>query len=127
MSLISIIGAFIITFALLSYGIGSIAVQRFKIVTPRVLIFVTLGVLLDVIAATFMIIGSTKGAFTQHGILGYTATLTMIIDMTLIWRFYLKNGFDSAIKNSILLYSKIAYGWWLIAYITNSIMVIWKQ
>jgi hypothetical protein len=126
MSLISIIGAFVITLALLSYGIGSIAVQRFKIVTPGVLIFLTLGVLLDVIAATFMIIGSNEGAFTFHGILGYSATLTMIIDLTLIWRCYLKNGFDSVIKKSTLLYSKFAYAWWLIMYITNSIMEIWR-
>jgi len=127
MSIISIIGAFIITLALLLYGIGSIAVQRFKIVTPGILTFLTLGVLLDLIAVTLMIIGSTKGAFTTHGILGYSATLTMIVDMVLIWRCYFKNGFDSIIKNSILLYSKIAYGWWLIAYITGSIIVIWAK
>jgi len=123
---LSIVGAFIITLALLSYGIGNIAVQQFKIVTPGVLIFLTLGVLLDVVAVTFMIIGSSKGAFTLHGILGYSAMLTMIVNLILIWQWYFKNGFDTMINNSILLYSKIAYGWWVIAYITGSVMVIWK-
>lgn len=127
MNLFSIIGAFVITLALLSYGIGSIAVQRFKIVTMGVLIFLTLGVLLDFIAVSFMIIGSSKGAFTLHALLGYSATLTMIIDMALIWRCYLRNGYDSIINNSILLYSKIAYAWWLIAYITGSILIIWVK
>jgi hypothetical protein len=125
MNPLSIVGAFIITLALLSYGIGSIAVQRFKIVTPGVLIFLTLGVLLDITAVIFMIIGSSKGAFTAHGILGYSAMLTMIINLVLIWRYYFKNGFDSIINNSVLLYSKIAYGWWVIAYITGSALVIW--
>jgi hypothetical protein len=125
MNPLSIVGAFIITLALLSYGIGSIAVQRFKIVTPGVLIFLTLGVLLDITAVIFMIIGSSKGAFTAHGILGYSAMLTMIINLVLIWRCYFKNGFDSIINNSVLLYSKIAYGWWVIAYITGSALVIW--
>ena len=125
MNPLAIIGAFIVTIAFLSYGIGNIAVQRFKIVTPGVLIFITLGVLMDFVAVTFMIIGSSKGAFTPHGILGYSAMFTMIINLILIWWWYLKNGFDSIINNWIILYSKIAYVWWIIAYITGSILVIW--
>ena len=125
MNPLAIIGAFIVTIAFLSYGIGNIAVQRFKIVTPGVLIFLTLGVLMDFVAVTFMIIGSRKGAFTPHSILGYSAMFTMIINMILIWWWYLKNGFDSIINNSIILYSKIAYAWWIIAYIAGSILVIW--
>lgn len=127
MNILSIIGAFIITIALLLYGIGSIAVQRFRQVTSGVLIFLTLGVLFDFVAVAFMIIGSTKGAFTYHGILGYSATLTMVIDMILVWRGYFKNGLDSMIKKSVILYSKFAYGWWLIAYITGSIIIIWQK
>jgi len=125
MNSLAIVGAFIITLSLLSYGIGSIAVIRFKIVTPGALIFLTLGVLLDITAVTFMIVGSSKGAFTFHGILGYSAMLTMIINLILIWWWYFKNGFDTNISNSILLYSKIAYPWWLIVYITGSVLVIW--
>lgn len=125
MNPLSIVGAFLITLALLFYGISSIAVQRFKIVTPPVLTFITLGVLTDLVAVTFMIIGSDKGAFTPHGILGYTATLTMIVDVGLMWQIYLKSGFDSVINKSVLLYSKIAYGWWVIAYITGSLLVLW--
>ena len=122
---LAILGAFVITLSLLSYGIGSIAVQRFKIVTPGVLIFLTLGVLLDITAVSLMIISSSKGAFTAHGILGYTSMLTMIINLILIWWWYIKNGFDTIISKSILLYSKIAYVWWVIAYITGSLLVIW--
>jgi len=127
MHLLSIIGAFVITLSLLSYGIGSIAVQRFKFVTPGVLIFLTLGVLLDITAVSLMIINSSKGAFTEHGLLGYSAMLTMIINLILIWWWYLKNGFDTIISKPILMYSKIAYGWWVIAYITGSLLVIWPQ
>lgn len=127
MNILAITGAFIITIALLFYGISSIAVQRFKIVTPSVLIFITLGVIFDLVAISFMIIGSDKGAFTTHGIIGYTATLTMIIDGILIWRCYFKNGNDSVVNKSILLYSKIAYGWWLAAYITGSLIILWQK
>lgn len=126
MNILAIIGAFIITLAFLSYGVGSIAVQRFKIITPGVLIFISLGVFLDIVAVMFMIIGSEKSAFSLHGILGYSAMLTMVVDLFLVWRSYLKNGWDSPIKKSILTFSKFAYAWWVIAYITGSLLVIWN-
>lgn len=125
MYLFSVIGAFIITLALLSYGIGSISVQRLKLVTPGVLIFLSLGVLLDFVAVVFMILGSYTSPFYLHGFLGYSAILTMTIDLVLIWRFYLRNGMYAKISKPLITYSKIAYGWWLIAYITGSLLVIW--
>ena len=125
MNILSLFGAFLITLALLSYGIASIAIQRFKIVTTGMLIFLSLGVILDLVAITFMISGSTKGIFTLHGILGYSATLTMVTDLFLILKSYFKNGFDSVIDNSVLLFSKIAYAWYLFVYITGSLLIIW--
>ncbi len=125
MNPLSIAGAFIITLALLSYGIGTIAIQRFKLITIWILVFIGCGLALDLIAIAFMISGSTKGIFTPHGVLGYTATITMIIDFSLLLRCFLKDGMDSVIPNRLLLYSKIAYGWWLFAYITGSLLVIW--
>lgn len=127
MNPLSLIGAFVITLALLSYGIGSIAMQHFKLISRGVLVFLTLGVLLDFAAIIFMISGSTKGAFTLHGILGYSATLTIVIDVAIIWRNFLTNGLDSVLAKSILLYSKIAYAWWLIVYFTGSLLIIWPQ
>jgi hypothetical protein len=125
MNFLAVVGAFIITLSLLSYGIGIIAVVRFKIVTPGILVFLTLGVILDFIAVIMMIINSEKSMFSLHGLLGYSAMLTMIINVILVWRCYLKNGFDSIISNPVIVYSKIAYAWWLITYITGSILVIW--
>jgi hypothetical protein len=126
MNPLSIAGAFIITIALLFYGVAFIAMQRFKLLTSPVLVFMTLGILFDLTAISFMIVGSDKGIFTPHGILGYSATLTMIIDVYLVWKTYLKNGLDAVFNKSVLLYSKIAYIWWLIAYITGSMLVLWQ-
>lgn len=125
MNFLAMFGAFIITLSLLSYGIGSIAVVRFKIVTPGILVFLTLGVLLDFVAVTMMVVNSEKSIFSLHGILGYTAMLTMLVNMILVWRCYFKSGFDSVISNPLITYTKIAYVWWLIVYITGSILVIW--
>lgn len=126
MNILSIIGAFIITLALLSYGIGSISVQRFKTVTPGAVLFISFGVVLDIIAVVFMISGSRNTPFSLHGFLGYSAILTMVVDLFFIWRSYRKNGWDSVISKPLITYSKIAYAWWIIAYITGSLLVIWK-
>ena len=126
MNPMSLIGAFLITMALLSYGIGCISVQRFKIVTKGVVFFISLGVFLDLIAVTFMIIGSENSPFSYHGFLGYSAMITIIVDLYLIVRIYMKNGKDSLIGKKVLLYSKIAYAWWVIAYFTGSVLVLWN-
>lgn len=126
MNPVSMAGAFVVTFALLSYGIGSITLQRFKIIAPGVLIFLTAGIILDILATALMIIGSQNTPFTIHGFLGYSALLAMLIDVVLVWRNRIKEGIDSAVGKKLLWYSKLAYGWWIIVYITGSVLVIWK-
>lgn len=126
MNPLSLIGAFIISFALLSYGISSISIQRFRLITPSVLIALTLGVLLDIVAVGFMIAGSGLFPISLHGYLGFAAMITMIIDAVLIWKIYLKTGFDAEISKAVATYTKFAYVWWLISYFTGSILVIWR-
>lgn len=125
MNPISMIGAVIVTLALFSYGIGSITLQRFKMVSPGVLLFLNLGVLLDIVATGFMIVGSSNTPFTLHGFLGYSALLTMLIDVILIWRLAIKKKINANATKKVLIYSKFAYGWWVVAYITGSLLVIW--
>lgn len=126
MNSISITGAFIITLSLLSYGIGSISLQRFKMVSPGVLWFLTMGVILDIIATIFMIVGSQNPGFTLHGFLGYSALLVMLIDVVFIWRVYYREKINVFAGEKLLLYSKVAYGWWIVAYLTGSMLVIWR-
>ena len=126
MNPISMIGAFVVTLALISYGIGSFSLQRFKKIKKRALWFLTLGIVLDITATICMIIGSTNSPFTVHGFLGYSALLVMAIDIILVWQTYLKNGVNTKINKSLLVYAKLAYGWWVIAYVTGSLLVILK-
>ncbi len=126
MNSVSLYGAFIITFSLLSYGIGSISLQRFRLVTKGVLFFLTTGVVLDVVAVTFMIFGSGNSFVTLHGVLGYSAFLVMLLDVIWNWKFFKKHGSDVFISRQLLLYSKAAYFWWVIAYMTGSLLIIWR-
>jgi hypothetical protein len=126
MNPLSIVGAFIITLSLLAYGIGSISLIRFRIVGSIVLIFLSLGVLFDVAAITLMIIGASGKPFTLHGILGYSALIVMFIDTILVWRVYFKHGIDAYVKRKFLRYPKYAYLWWIIAYLTGSLIILWR-
>ena len=126
MNLISMIGAVLVTFALISYGIGSVFLQRFKKIVKRVLWFLTIGLSLDISATICMILGSTNSPFTVHGFLGYSALLVMMIDLSMVWRIYLRKGLNAAVQKPLLVYAKLAYGWWVIAYITGSLLVILK-
>ena len=124
MNPISMAGAFVVTFALLSYGIGCISLQRFKVIKPGVLIFLSVGIFLDAVAAVLMIIGSESTPFTLDGFLDYSALLVMLIVVILIWRVHNKKGMHAKVGTNLLLYTKAAFGWWVVAYITGSLIVI---
>lgn len=124
MKIISLVGAFIITLALLSYGIGSISLQRFRLVSKSVLWFLSIGIILDIVATVCMIIGSQNTPFTLHGILGYSAFLTMLVHVILVWKVYINRGKNILINKPLQLYAKFAYGYWVIAYFTGSLLVI---
>jgi uncharacterized repeat protein (TIGR03987 family) len=124
MNTLSMIGASIVTIALISYSIGIISEQVKKKLIPRVLVFITLGVVLDVTATIFMILGSKNSPFTLHGFIGYSALLAMIIEVARIWNAFIKNGMRSDVPRRVHIYSRYAYIWWVIAYITGSLIAM---
>ena len=105
-----IIGTTIVIFALISYSIGVITEQRTHHINKVVLIFMSLGIALDITATTFMILGSSNSPFSLHGILGYSSLTAMIIDVILIWRHHLKLP-GQKVNKKLHLYSRIAYIW----------------
>ena len=119
----SIIGSMIVIVALIFYTIGFINEQRKRRVNKRVLFFYTLGVTLDITATIFMIIGSSKGMLTLHGFIGYSSLLGMLTDTVLLWRYNIKEGPEKEVSKGLHLYSRIAYSWWVIAFITGGLLV----
>jgi hypothetical protein len=116
-------GIIIVQAALVSYSIAIVSEQWKKVVTPAILTFLTLGVVLDITATTFMIIGSRQGPFTLHGILGYSSLVAMFADAILIWRFYRNNEPGTAVSPTAHLYTRYAYLWWIAAYVTGALLV----
>ena len=114
-------GIIIVNFALISYSISIITEQKKKIITNLVLIFLFIGITLDITSTILMIIGSPNIPFTIHGILGYTALTGMLIDTLLISRYKFKNGISKVPRN-LHIYTRTAYSWWIIAYIAGGLI-----
>lgn len=117
-----IAGTIIVNLALICYTIGIITEQRRHQVTASVLAFLTAGVVFDITATVCMILGSTQSPFTLHGILGYSSLAAMSTDAVLIWRYRLQAG-DAEVPRGLHLYSRAAYIWWVLAYITGAALV----
>jgi hypothetical protein len=124
MKLISLVGAFVITLALLFYGAGSVSIHRFRNVSKGVLWFISIGLFFDIIAIVCMVIGLRNTPFSYHAIWGVLALLTMLVNLILLLIVYKKSGLDASINKSLYLYSRFAYGWWLVAYITGFLLII---
>jgi hypothetical protein len=119
----SIIGSIVVTIALVFYSIGFTKERRKKLVTSGVLTFYTTGVSLDITATVFMIMGSSKGLVTFHGLIGYSSLLGMLVDTIILWKHFLKKGSSETVSHPLHLYSRIAYIWWIIAFITGGLLV----
>jgi len=123
MSPILIAGVIIVNLALLSYSVAIITEQRKKLVNSFVLTFLTVGVIFDITATVCMIIGSENSIITLHGVIGYLALLAMLIDAIMLWKLWLKTHNTTPVTPAIHSYSRYAYIWWVVAYITGALIV----
>ncbi len=119
----SIIGTVLVTIALVFYSIGFSRERKRKLVSSGVLTFYTIGVMLDITATIFMIIGSSKGLVTLHGLIGYSSLLGMLTDTIILWKHFMKKGAAETVSQPLHLFSRIAYIWWVMAYITGGLLV----
>ena len=112
----------IVTMALTCYSIGILLEQKRHRITRRVILALTLGVAFDISATALMIIGSQNPVFTLHGILGYSSLAAMLTETALAWRHRLTHG-DEPVPGWLHQYSRIAYLWWVAAFITGGLLV----
>jgi len=126
MSPILIAGVTIVNLALLSYSAAIITEQRKKLVNGFVLTFLTAGIVFDITATICMIIGSANSFATLHGLLGYSALAVMLTDGILLWKTWLALKMPTPVPARLHLYSRVAYIWWVVAYITGALIVALK-
>lgn len=113
----------VVTFALIFYTIGVITEQRKHRISKFVLAFITIGVVLDISSTVLMIIGSGKIPITVHGFIGYSALAVMLIDTILIWWWW-RNNPDTGVSMGLNMYTRIAYGWWVVAYVAGAVIAM---
>jgi hypothetical protein len=124
MNTLSIAGAVFVTLALVSYSIAILTEQFRKTLLPRVMIFISLGVALDITATLLMILGSRNSPFTVHGFVGYSALFVMLIECFMLWRLKFRLGIRTAVPLPVHRFSLFAYIWWIVAYITGSLIAL---
>lgn len=127
MAKVTIFGIFFVHIALILYTLFILFESRKKKTTKLVLGFITLAVIFDIVATICMMVGTTRTYFTFHGIMGYIGLLLMIVDAVLLWKYKLKYGIETLISKSLNSFSKIAYIWWIIAYITGVLVSIFRR
>lgn len=123
MKTITLIASLIVTLALVNYSIGAISEQRSKSITRKVLLFLTIGVILDIIGTILMILGSSKSGITLHGVIGYSSLAMMLTDTLLLWLTVRKNKINSSTPRKLHIFTLVAYIWWVLAYITGGLLV----
>ncbi|UCE17583.1 MAG: hypothetical protein JSV84_11930 [Gemmatimonadota bacterium] len=119
-------GTRIVVVALIFYSIGILTEQRKHRITILVLTALTIGIITDITATAFMIVGSPNSPFTLHGFLGYSALAAMLIDTISMWRFRLKRGGNTSVTKHLHLYSRYAYIWWVVAFVSGGLLVFLK-
>ncbi len=117
----TLIAVTIVTLALLAYTVGTVAQQRSRRIGGSVVGFLTVGLILDIIATVFMILGSGK-IISLHGLLGYSALAGMLAEVVIAWRWRMRQG-EAPITNGMALYSRAAYGYWVLAFLSGGLLV----
>jgi len=123
MSPVIVTGVVIVNLALVCYGVGVITEQRSRRVSRRTLDWLRVGVVLDLTATSFMIVGSSRGPFTLHALLGFSSLTAMVFETGFAWRHRSRSG-DGPVPRWLHLFSRCAYGWWLVAYATGAYLVM---
>lgn len=126
MNPISVIGAFVMTFSFLAYGIGSVTVERFRIVGSVVLIFMSVGIVFETAAFLMVYLGANELISGLRGLVGASAFLIMLANVVWVWLVYFKKGIDAPVSTALLHYTKTAYFVWVLAYLAGIVILILK-
>ncbi len=117
----TLIAVTIVTVALICYTVGTVGQQRSRRITGSVVGFLTVGVILDIIATVFMILGSGR-IMSLHGLLGYSALAAMLAEVVIAWRWRRSQG-EATITGGMALYSRVAYAYWVVAFVSGGLLV----
>lgn len=127
MNTVILIGVVFVHLALIFYTIFIIKEFRIQKTTNSIVFFLIAAVIFDIIATSSMMIGSTAETyFTVHGILGYIGLTAMIVDAILVVKHRINKGAEALVSKGLNTYTKLAYAWWIVAFITGVMVAMNK-
>ena len=127
MNPILLLGISIVNVALIFYTSAFIIALRKKNISKLFLSLLLTGVFFDVSATTLMIIGSSKGALTLHGLIGYSSLVFMLTE-AINYSFYVrKNGFHKTFSNKSFKVFSFIFIYWVLAYVTGAILIMLRN
>ena len=116
-------GIVLVNVALVAYTAAFIGIMRKKKVSGWPITLLAAGVTLDISSTTLMIIGSSHSFMSSHGVLGYSALLLMLVECFLIWRVRSQQGAGAVLPRYLHIYARVAYMWWIVAYVAGAAIV----
>jgi hypothetical protein len=127
MNPILLAGIGIVNLALVFYTLFFIWLLRKKTVGSIFFVFLILGLTCDIISTGCMILGSSNGPITFHGVIGYIALLGMAADAILIARFRKHHKVEKTLPTTISRVSMAFYMYWVVVYIAGILLVALKS
>jgi hypothetical protein len=113
----------IVHLALLSYTVAIILQNRKKCLTKTVLVFLSLGVIFDIVSTICMVISSGNG-LSLHGFIGYSSLLGMLTDTIFSFRLVKRQGIGCPVSPAFNRLSLTAYFYWVFAYVSGALIVV---
>jgi hypothetical protein len=120
---ILIAGISIVNLAMISYAIAITIQSRKKSITRQVLVFLTIGIILDITSTICMVISSGK-VISFHGLIGYSSLAGMFTDTVLSFLNVKRNGVNTNLPRKFIRWSQAAFLYWVLAYFTGVIIVM---
>ncbi|NTW32494.1 MAG: hypothetical protein HGB12_07700 [Bacteroidetes bacterium] len=127
MNPILLYGISIVNIALIFYTSAFIVAVRKKIVSKLFFSLLLTGVFFDITSTTLMITGSSHGALTLHGIIGYSSLGAMITEAINYFLFIRKNKFGKTFSNKSFKVFKFIFIYWVLAYITGAVLIMFRN
>lgn len=118
------VGTRVVVLALAAYSVAQWGVVRTRRANRRVLVAMGLGVALDLFSTVCMILGSSRGPFTLHGLLGYSALALMLVDAVWLFRFHRREGGEAVLPATLTRFSVFTYAWWLAAFVAGAALAM---
>jgi len=127
MNPILLFGISIVNIALIFYTSAFIIAVRKKNVSKLFFSVLLAGVFFDISATTLMIIGSSQGPLTLHGIIGYSSLGAMITEAINYFLFVQKNGFGKTFSGKSFKVFSCIFFYWVLAYITGAVLIMLRN